>query len=224
MSQRSVQAGQGMQAGQYGQTHGRIVPSGAAERLSAAMDGEWESVGFAADDAVATRLTVDEQQQWSLYHLVGDALRSDELATSPAADRRFMQQFSARLAAEPSIVAPVSTSMPSPTNRNGRNGNLAAAGGFGRWALGRRVMPSFAAAAAAATLAWVLVPSLHGTDPATQMASLSVPGGAQSSQDGWQRVNLSSDRDLDPYLEAHQQFASDRGGLGYADYAGSAGH
>lgn len=190
-------------------THGSVQALAgsvsAAEHLSAAMDSEWESAAPVAGNDFPGKLTAEEKQSWSLYHLVGDALRSDDLLVSQASASRFTANVMARLDAEPAWVAPV---------RQRERMSF----GVGRWALGRRVMPSFAAAAAAATIAWVLVPSMHG-------GALPSAGGATqvASQDGWQRVNLSSDRDLDPYLAAHQQFASDRAGLGYASYTGRVG-
>lgn len=191
-----------------------------AERLSALMDGEWgsEDAGGkawgkrdAARGGVLSSLSAEDKQNWSLYHLVGDALRSDELVASPVASHRsFMDQVAARLEAEPALVAPVLAT------RRQRGADA------GRHVLRRRVVPSFAAAAAAVTIAWVMVPSMHAgrSGSLTQVASLSSGGAQYGNRDGWQRVNLGSDHALDPYLEAHQQFASDRAGFGYAAYAG----
>jgi len=191
------------------------------ERLSAAMDSEWQfdtEKSFSAKQlALPERLDAEGQQDWSLYHLIGDALRSDDLTMAPAAERRFAASLSARLENELAFVAP---SAPVARIANRRDG--LAAGWFARHG---RMVPSFAAAAAVATLAWVLVPSMHGATSGhldsstnTQIAALNAPG---SGQGNWQRVNLNSDRALDPYLQAHQQFATDGGGLGYASYAGS---
>jgi hypothetical protein len=138
---------------------------------------------------------------------------------SPAAEHRFASSLSARLENELAFVAPSASLMQ--MSSRGRGGVASA------WlARHARMVPSFAAAAAVATLAWVLVPAMHGvgsghgpSQSGTQMAALSAPNG--SGQGNWQRVNLSSDRALDPYLQAHQQFATDGGGLGYASYAGS---
>jgi sigma-E factor negative regulatory protein RseA len=41
---------------------------------------------------------------WNAYHLVGDAARSDEMAVAMSPD--FFSKFSARLEAEPTIIAP----------------------------------------------------------------------------------------------------------------------
>lgn len=189
------------------------------ERLSAAMDSEWhfdtDASLSAKGQALPERLDVSAQQDWSLYHLIGDALRSDDLTMAPAAESRFAATLSARLENESAFVAP---SAPVTQLSSRRRGGAASA-----WlARHGRMVPSFAAAAAVATLAWVLVPSMHGVGTShmsTQMAALNAPN--NSGQGNWQRVNLTSDRALDPYLQAHQQFATDGGGLGYASYAGS---
>lgn len=76
-----------------------------APDLSALVDGE----------ATASELKVlskawgqDEslRRDWHLYQLIGDTLRSDELAQDVAHDRQFLTRLSARLALEPVALAP----------------------------------------------------------------------------------------------------------------------
>jgi sigma-E factor negative regulatory protein RseA len=68
--------------------------------LSATLDGE---AGEADIRACLAALKDDAalRQHWSDYHLIGDAMRGVE----PARDD-FMGRFSARLAAEPTVLAP----------------------------------------------------------------------------------------------------------------------
>ncbi|MGF6755300.1 sigma-E factor negative regulatory protein RseA [Paraburkholderia sp. GAS42] len=174
--------------------------SSRGERLSAFVDGELSGEEhlnkFIAD------LNRDDRAAWSDYHLIGDALRSDDLAVSPVASKAFMAGFAARFESEAHVLAPAAI----PVARR-------------LLALRRRVVPAFAVAAAAATLTWVVVPQLQGVG--------SAPGGAQMaavSSDSMQRVAMASvpaatarpvmqeaniirDANLDQYLEAHQQFA-----------------
>lgn len=75
------------------------------EHLSALMDGECEP------DAVARacRLWRDDPDacaQWHVGHLIGDVLRSDDLARDPGRDAAFLQDLRARLAREPVVLAP----------------------------------------------------------------------------------------------------------------------
>jgi len=57
---------------------------------------------------------------WHTYHLIGDVLRSEELASPPAHDAAFLQRLNGRLAAEPVPLAPsrVSAAAPSRARRS----------------------------------------------------------------------------------------------------------
>jgi sigma-E factor negative regulatory protein RseA len=49
----------------------------------------------------------DARQAWHIYHLIGDSLRSDDLARADAAgDDRFLAALRLRLAHEPVVLAP----------------------------------------------------------------------------------------------------------------------
>ncbi|MDS0862386.1 sigma-E factor negative regulatory protein [Burkholderia pseudomultivorans] len=170
------------------------------ERLSALVDGEM----FDGPDHGQFLAELDraDRAAWAHYHLIGDALRSDELALSPALSATFTARMSAALEAEPHLLA------------------LAARKPAARTLLSlrRRVVPAFAVAAAAATLTWIVVPQMQtaGAPGAVQVASVGAPqnGSLQrvtvaqaSAQPGLQDVNIIRDASLDQYLEAHQQFA-----------------
>ncbi|MFT4064406.1 sigma-E factor negative regulatory protein [Paraburkholderia sp.] len=169
------------------------------ERLSAFVDGELFDEEHLNLDKFLSGLDGEDHAVWSSYHLIGDALRSDDLAISPARSSAFLSGFAARLESEPHVLAPAAAPSTAVTRR--------------LLGLRRRVVPAFAVAAAAATLTWIVVPQLQGVPggPAAQLASrgdavqrvamASVP--VQSSQDS----NIIRDASLDQYLEAHQQFA-----------------
>jgi sigma-E factor negative regulatory protein RseA len=74
--------------------------------LSALADGDAQALdracGHWRDDPAA-------RQTWHAYHLIGDVMRSEELATSPARDAAFLVGMRQRLAAEPVVLAPAST-------------------------------------------------------------------------------------------------------------------
>lgn len=168
------------------------------ERMSAFVDGESvDEIGNLGQ--FLAELKQDDRAAWSAYHLIGDALRSDDLAVSPARSSAFMAAFSERFEAEAHVLAPAAK----------------ARGGM----LRRRVMPAFAVAAAAATLTWIVVPQLQGVDshggaqvasvtPANSMqrvAMASVP--ATTTRSPIVEANIIRDANLDQYLEAHQQFS-----------------
>ncbi|WP_233802574.1 sigma-E factor negative regulatory protein [Paraburkholderia sp. HP33-1] len=169
------------------------------ERLSAFVDGELFGEEHLNLDKFLADLDGDDRAAWSSYHLIGDALRSDDLAVSPARSSAFLSGFAARLESEPHVLAPAAASA-SVTRR--------------LLGLRRRVVPAFAVAAAAATLTWIVVPQLQGVSggPGAQLASLQSHGDAvqrvaMASVPASQDSNIIRDASLDQYLEAHQQFA-----------------
>ncbi|QQC63977.1 sigma-E factor negative regulatory protein [Paraburkholderia ginsengisoli] len=174
--------------------------SSRGERLSAFVDGELVGEEHLNLDKFLAGLDGEDRVAWSSYHLIGDALRSDDLAISPATSSAFLNGFAARFENEPHVFAPAAM----PVARR-------------LLALRRRVVPAFAVAAAAATLTWIVVPQLQGVPgaPGAQLASLHgdavqrvamapVSGAAQPIA---QDANIIRDASLDQYLEAHQQFA-----------------
>ncbi|WP_322009844.1 sigma-E factor negative regulatory protein [Paraburkholderia sp. J12] len=186
------------------------VSGSRSEHLSAFVDGEFTA--GERQNGFFSELDQDSRKVWSEYHLIGDVLRSDDLALSAAASQSFMAGFAARFEAEPHVLAPAAL----PAAREGRDG----ASRVGRiLALRHRVVPTLAVAAAAATLTWIVVPQMRGAGLASggaQVAAVSAQG------DGVQRVamnaapmqtaavqdgNIIRDARLDEYLEAHQQFA-----------------
>ncbi|CAL8473379.1 MULTISPECIES: sigma-E factor negative regulatory protein [Caballeronia] len=174
------------------------------ERMSAFVDGEsLDEMGDVSQ--FLAELKNGERAAWSAYHLIGDALRSDDLAVSPARSSAFMAAFSERFEAEAHVLAPAALPAAAAKARGGM--------------LRRRVMPAFAVAAAAATLTWIVVPQLQGVGgrSGTQVASVapvdsmqrvalaSVP--AATTRSPIVEANIIRDADLDQYLEAHQQFS-----------------
>ena len=76
-----------------------------AERLSALVDGELE---VSATELACARWKGDSQARctWHAYQLIGDVLRSEDLASPAGADERFLLALRARLASEPVVLAP----------------------------------------------------------------------------------------------------------------------
>jgi sigma-E factor negative regulatory protein RseA len=72
------------------------------EQISAFADGE---LSEAQTEVVLAALRTEQGlAAWNAYHLVGDAARSDETAVAMSPD--FFSKFSARLDAEPTVIAP----------------------------------------------------------------------------------------------------------------------
>jgi sigma-E factor negative regulatory protein RseA len=167
------------------------------EQISAFADAELP--GEHVDILLAALRNKEEKADWDIYHQIGDVLRSDDMATELSPE--FAARLSARLDAEPTIIAP-SAVAPDPDS------NRAAVGKAKRWAL-----PSMAAAAAMATVAFFATPQLmvafkgnnEDTDPAAKMAAgTSTPAVvAASASEG---VVLRDPR-IDDYLMAHQRIS-----------------
>ena len=79
--------------------------SATGERLSALADGELDS---SATKAACELWKRDAQARctWHAYHLIGDVLRSDDLAAEGGRDERFLLALRARLAGEPVVLEP----------------------------------------------------------------------------------------------------------------------
>lgn len=188
--------------------------AGSAERLSALVDGE---VGD--DDVKHTcvewRANAQARQSWHAYQLIGDVLRSEDLASFPGRDEAFLRKLRARLVDEPVVLAPQQPPklLPMATGRSLRRwrAGAAVAAGFVTVAgvLVALQMPSrdapqglvqAPAAAApvvpvAATSPAPLTPAIVVTEPAADQTVLVTDG------------KVIRDARLDRYLAAHQRFA-----------------
>ncbi|MFY8088800.1 MAG: RseA family anti-sigma factor, partial [Rubrivivax sp.] len=102
--------------------------------LSALADGQRD----ACDDAVKAWAEVPQARAaWHAMHLSADVMRSDELASTSERDERFLQAFRARLAMEPTVMAPPATPMaPSADVRSGHATVKRRAWGYGAVAAG----------------------------------------------------------------------------------------
>ncbi|ALS59002.1 sigma-E factor negative regulatory protein [Pandoraea norimbergensis] len=199
-----------------------------AERISALVDGE-----FDADELAALLDEADTSGRplWDDYHLIGDALRSDELAL-PRSESAFMASFAARLEAEPHLLAPAALADVQASNAQAARTAGSRITRINPFLRVRRVLPTAAAAAAVAALSWVVVPRLQdhpagGAQPQV-LAQTAAPSAATAGAN-LTRVTLTQqpqaavaaaangagpndlivlrDARLDQYLAAHQQYA-----------------
>lgn len=170
--------------------------------LSAAADGDTALLGAACQ---AWRDDPSARATWHTYHLIGDVLRSSELAALPVRDEAFLQRLRGRLAEEPVVLAPVAK----PVARRTASAWLmpaAVAAGFVVVA-GVLVMSQVSAPSApngAETLA--AAPTATGVTRVSNTARLPA---AQLQGD----TNLIRDPRLDEFLRAHQ---AARGGMAVA--------
>lgn len=174
------------------------------EAMSALADGQAD----AAEAAFALWASDPQARDaWGAYHLIGDVLRSEDLAAQPA-DADFLASLRKRLAAEPVILAPAPLPMPAPRR----------APGLRRWMAPAAVAAGFVAVAGVLVLTRVVAPqAADGAVLASTQAAPAAPAAravqgvaAGDAADVPLQVvdgKLIRDARLDSYLRAH------RGGL-----------
>jgi sigma-E factor negative regulatory protein RseA len=171
------------------------------EDLSALCDGEVDDATLGALSA-AWRDDESLRARWHRYQLIGDVLRSEDLARAPAADAAFLLALRERLASEPVVLAPTTEVAP----------DWAAASGAIRPAVRRRWLGSGAIAAgfvAVAAAVFVMQPPVE--QAAVQLAA-TPPAAAPTvavglvDQPATANSMLVRDAGLERYLAAHQQF------------------
>jgi sigma-E factor negative regulatory protein RseA len=182
----------------------------ARERLSALADGELD-----ADTAPLAcshwAQSAQSRATWHAYHLIGDVLRSEDLAGDPASDARFLAAFRARLAEEPVVLAP----RPLAWAVRDRNDVLGGRkqGPVGRhwgWLVPSAVAAGFVAVAGGLVLTRAPETSIAADRAQTRLAA--APSAAASMIEGPPQTYIANgqlirDARLDRYLAAHQQFA-----------------
>ena len=185
----------------------------AAERLSALTDGELDTQSTAAACA-EWRDDESARSRWHTYQLIGDVLRSDDLASTATKDSAFLAALRIRLAEEPVALAPqplpmteyiiTTGTVPTPSN-------VAAKRGWSRFAPAA-VAAGFVTVAGALTVVWapqknVGIEATLASRPAT--AQLVSGAASQPLEPQTLVVNGQVIRDprLDRYLAAHKQFA-----------------
>lgn len=176
------------------------VGSKGAEDFSALIDGELGPDGVARACA-SWRSDVRSRQTWHAYHLIGDVLRSDDLASHPARDADFLNRLRERLADEPVVLAPAG--MPAAAAQPARRA-------LRHWRAGAAVAAGFVAVAGV-----LVVMRSPEPQPAAEVARAPVstpvmPVVAEAGDEQAAYVTdgrVMRDARLDRYLAAHQQFA-----------------
>ena len=163
---------------------------------------------------------VDQRATWYCYHLIGDVLRSEELARPAGRDALMLLALRARLADEPVPLAPRALAQALPAVAAPLAGVEVKAGRRG-WS-GRWVAPTALAAGfvAVAGLLLVLKAGAPSSADGGQMAlNGAAPGGALQRQ----VVNtdagaLVRNAGLDRYLAAHRKLANSVAAAGAAEH------
>jgi sigma-E factor negative regulatory protein RseA len=162
------------------------------ELISALADGQLQGQAFARGVELATSDPV-ARQAWQTYHLIGDVLRSGELAagtTSPV----FVERLQARLRLEKPLSAPE----PAQAVEIRYVRPQAANDSSFRW----KLVAGFASVAAIGAIAWSLAGVAPGKSDSGELAKSS--GNATVLTAG-ERGLMIRDPQLDELLAAHRQ-------------------
>lgn len=157
-------------------------PGDCGERLSALLDGELDAEGCRA---LVERLRHDPEagRNWTLLNCVGDAMRSADVAAFHA--EGFVARVSAALAQEPTVLAPAALPR--------------------RSAVRRWLLPGASAAAAAAVLLAVGLPSRQGAT--TDTAAAGAPAATAEVAVNAPLPAIDRSPQLERYLAAHRELA-----------------
>lgn len=170
--------------------------------MSALADGEADAAEFGRGCAAWSAGDAVARERWHAYHLIGDVLRSENLASAPVRDHAFLACLSQRLDAEPAVLAPQPPRTAAPTQR--RAWAVPAAMAAGVMALAAVLVAAIgpgrdspAPTLAAAPAAPAAVPVAAAPAPAPAVAEV-VPSGGRVVRDA----------QLDRYLRAHRDYAT----------------
>lgn len=165
--------------------------------LSSSMDDE-----LGLDDAdqmlAIWRQDAGAREAWHAYHLIGDVLRSEDLAAAPAHDEVFLQALRGRLTREP---VPIKPSQPVADRSADRSAGRSA----GRWL----VPGAMAACLVAGAGCWAVYRAI---DPGRQADRPQLVQRAPAAGE------LVRNAGLDRYLEAHRTLANGVVALGGSQY------
>lgn len=180
------------------------------EQMSALADGQLHGSEF-ADAVEAATHDADARESWHLYHLVGDVLRSTELAAC-GHDRSFVSRLSERLQAEALPRPVVSPQAALPAGRRTAD----AAGDEPAWRADRpaanasllrwKLVAGMASLAALGTLSWGLLGGAGQSPQGGSLAQLTAaPAATLVALPGAQTARMIRDPRLDELLAAHRQ-------------------
>jgi sigma-E factor negative regulatory protein RseA len=176
-------------------------PDARRQQLSALMDGDLDA-GDAAGACQLWRQDAQSRSDWHAYHLIGDVLRSEDLASPPGRDAAFLQALRQRLADEPVPLAPAPLQAPVPMPvPQVANGVIA---GGRRRARHWLMAPAAVAAGFMAVAGVMVVTRVMSPVPEAQP----VLAGAGSLPAAGASAVLVRSAQLDRYLSAHRTLAS----------------
>ena len=175
-----------------------VPPEALLQQLSSLADGDVGGLDDGLPAALAAwRLDGSARQAWHTYHLIGDVMRSDDLARPAVQDLAFMSRLRERLDAEPAHFLPAS---PAPAAAPRAHRVMA-------WPAGAALAASVAVAAVALLVSRAGAPGLADTAP---VLASSDAAGVEAQTLAVNSAGVLRNPRLDEFLRLHQMA---RGGL-----------
>lgn len=172
--------------------------------LSALSDGE-ATAAEGAQACAAWAQDAELRRTWHAYALIGDVLRSEDLASDGAHDAAFLTRFRAQLAAEPVVLAPQALAESAQWRPSRMDPEAVVARRRGRFWSGSMAVAAGVLTVVGVTAVW----RGPAEGPAAQLASASAPVAPVSvaAPQGAGVVTVVRNPDIDRYLAAHRQYA-----------------
>jgi sigma-E factor negative regulatory protein RseA len=202
---------------------GGTNPGDQRQALSALADGALDA-NEVQRTCAAWRDDADARATWHAYHLIGDALRADDLCAHAGADAQFLARLRQRLADEPAVLAPQPLpAAEAPITVHVANGGVrvlrrswaapfAVAAGFmavaGVLVATRLAGPPGVAPSAVDTLAAAAAPATMQAQPVAASAAFASDDlrADLAADDSGADLKVVRDPALDRYLAAHRQY------------------
>ncbi|MFZ2989961.1 sigma-E factor negative regulatory protein [Ideonella sp.] len=175
--------------------------------LSALGDGE--SSGPEVKAAVdAWRRSPELRAAWHRYALIGDVLRSEELASTPDHDEAFLTAFRSRLAAEPVVLAPaVAVAMAAAPANGTTDRSIGVTPAARRFRAATMATAASVMVMAGAALVWRGLPESGSGAAVLANAATPAASGAELVLVDLNVGQMQRSPELDRYLSAHRQFS-----------------
>lgn len=168
-------------------------------QLSRLLDGDLESA-FAEEACSRWRDDAELRATWHRYHLIGDVMRSQELASRPERDAQFLSRLRVRLAGEPLLLAPAPKASSVRVHRTRR-----------RWLAPAAVAAGFVAVAGVLVVARMSQSEtqsgamLAGGMAADGVRRASVGGAGETPRAMELDATMVRDAEIDRYFRAHRE-------------------
>lgn len=174
------------------------------EMVCALADGQLRGQDF-AKSVESVQSNIDSCAAWQSYHVIGDVLRSPELAEH-AGDLSFLARFQTRLAAD--ADAQLAYKPMSPTFANsGLPARSASQASANESVFAWKLTAGFASLAAVVAIGWSMTNGLNGSSRGAQLAQAVPPPQTSLTSSGVsESAVMIRDPNLDALLAAHKQF------------------